>query len=105
MIDTLDCDGLGHCELRIFVNTIRLYIPHTLGASVGTPTTREGIVRLIAFAALGALAAMAAPPAGAQLSPHKDLSQAAALAIATTAAETCKGQGYRVSVTVVGRNG
>ena len=62
-------------------------------------------MRLIAFAALGALAAMAAPPAGAQLLPHKDLSQAAALAIATTAAETCKGQGYRVSVTVVGRNG
>jgi uncharacterized protein GlcG (DUF336 family) len=48
---------------------------------------------------------MAAPPAGAQLSPHKDLSQAAALAIATTAAETCKSQGYRVLVTVVGRNG
>jgi uncharacterized protein GlcG (DUF336 family) len=62
-------------------------------------------VRLIVFAALGAFAAMAAPPAGAQLSPHKDLSQAAALAIATTAAETCKSQGYRVSVTVVGRNG
>jgi uncharacterized protein GlcG (DUF336 family) len=62
-------------------------------------------VRLIAFVALGALATMTAPPAGAQLSPHRDLSQAAALAIATTAAETCKGQGYRVSVTVVGRNG
>ena len=62
-------------------------------------------MRRIAFAAVGALAAMTAPPAGAQLSPHKDLSQAAALAIATTAAETCKGQGYRVSVTVVGRNG
>ena len=62
-------------------------------------------MRLIAFAAVGALAAMTVPPAGAQLLPHKDLSQATALAIATTAAETCKGQGYRVSVTVVGRNG
>src|SRR4051812_34408627 len=69
------------------------------------PTTREGIVRIIAFAALGAVAAMTAPPASAQLLPHKDLSQAAALAIATTAAETCKGQGYRVSVAVIGRNG
>ena len=52
-----------------------------------------------------ALAVALALPAGAQLVNHKDLSQATALAIATTAAETCKGQGYRVSVTVVGRNG
>jgi uncharacterized protein GlcG (DUF336 family) len=36
---------------------------------------------------------------------HKDLSLATALTIATTAAETCKGQGYRVSATVLGRNG
>jgi len=43
--------------------------------------------------------------ANAQLLTHKDLSQAMALTIATTAAETCKGQGYRVSVTVVGRVG
>ena len=46
-----------------------------------------------------------ATPAGAQLLNHKDLSLATALTIATTAAETCKGQGYRVSATVVGRNG
>jgi uncharacterized protein GlcG (DUF336 family) len=46
-----------------------------------------------------------ASPAGAQLLNHKDLSLATALTIATTAAETCKGQGYRVSVTVVGRTG
>ena len=44
-------------------------------------------------------------PASAQLLNHKDLSLATALTIATTAAETCKGQGYRVSATVVGRNG
>jgi uncharacterized protein GlcG (DUF336 family) len=44
-------------------------------------------------------------PAGAQLLNHKDLSLATALAIATTASETCKGQGYRVTVAVVGRNG
>ncbi len=46
-----------------------------------------------------------AMPASAQLLNHKDLSLATALTIATTAAETCKGQGYRVSATVVGRNG
>jgi uncharacterized protein GlcG (DUF336 family) len=51
------------------------------------------------------LAALLATPASAQLLSHKDLSLATALTIATTAAETCKGQGYRVSVTVVGRNG
>ena len=43
--------------------------------------------------------------ARAQLLNHKDLSLAAALMIATTAADTCKGQGYRVSVSVVGRAG
>src|SRR5258708_5500705 len=43
--------------------------------------------------------------AKADLLPHKDLSLATALTIAATAAETCKGQGYRVSVAVVGRNG
>ncbi len=51
------------------------------------------------------VAAMLAMPANAQLLNHKDLSLATALTIATTAAETCKGQGYRVSVTVVGRGG
>jgi uncharacterized protein GlcG (DUF336 family) len=44
-------------------------------------------------------------PAQAQLLTHKDLSLATALTIATTAAETCKGRGYRVSVTVLGRAG
>ena len=51
------------------------------------------------------LAVALATPASAQLLTHKDLSMATALTIATTAAETCKGQGNRVSVTVVGRNG
>jgi uncharacterized protein GlcG (DUF336 family) len=51
------------------------------------------------------LAALLATPASAQLLNHKDLSMATALTIATTAIETCKGQGYRVSATVVGRNG
>ena len=51
------------------------------------------------------LALPLAGPANAQLLIHKDLSLAAALAIATTAADTCKSQGNRVSVTVVGREG
>jgi uncharacterized protein GlcG (DUF336 family) len=55
-------------------------------------------------AGLGLTAALAAP-ASAQLLTHKDLSLKTALTIATTAAETCKAQGNRVSVTVVGRNG
>ena len=46
-----------------------------------------------------------AAPASAQLLDRKDLSLAMALTIATTAADTCKGQGHRVSVAVVGRNG
>jgi len=50
------------------------------------------------------LAAVIAMPAGAQLLAHKDLSMATALAIATTAVETCKTNGYRVSAAVVGRN-
>jgi uncharacterized protein GlcG (DUF336 family) len=58
--------------------------------------TGLGIVGLgLAFAA----------PADAQLLARKDLSLAAALTIATTAADLCKSQGYTVSVTVVGRNG
>lgn len=56
------------------------------------------------YAALAG-AALFALPAEAQLLAHKDLSLATALTIATTAADTCKGQGNRVSVTVVGRNG
>ena len=51
------------------------------------------------------LAVALAMPASAQLLSHKDLSLATALTIATTASETCKGQGYRVSATVLGREG
>ena len=56
------------------------------------------------LAAAGLVAALAVP-ANAELLARKDLSVQTALTIATTAMETCKGQGYRVSVTVVGRNG
>ena len=52
-----------------------------------------------------ALACLLATPASGELLARKDLSLATALTIATTAAESCKAQGQRVSVTVVGRNG
>ena len=55
--------------------------------------------------AAAALLAALVVPANAELLARKDLSMETALAIATTAIETCKGQGYRVSATVVGRNG
>jgi uncharacterized protein GlcG (DUF336 family) len=60
--------------------------------------------RLVAAIGLAGLGLAFATGAQAQLLTHKDLSLATALAIATTAAETCKAQGYAVSVTVVGRN-
>ena len=44
-------------------------------------------------------------PASAQLLSHKDLTASIAITIAETAIETCKTNGYAVSVTVVGRNG
>ena len=58
------------------------------------------------FAGLGiaGLGLAFAAPADAQLLVRKDLSLAAALTIATTAADLCKSQGYTVSVAVVGRN-
>ena len=60
-------------------------------------------VPAIALAAL--MTASFAAPASADLLARKDLSLDTALTIATTAAATCKGQGHRVSVHVVGRNG
>lgn len=56
------------------------------------------------FAVLAAAVAITTP-AGAQLLTRKDLPLATALTIATTAADTCKGQGYRVSIAVLGRTG
>jgi uncharacterized protein GlcG (DUF336 family) len=62
-------------------------------------------VRLAASAFTLSLAASLATPANAELLAHKDLSLDTALTIASTAAATCKQQGYRVSVHVVGRYG
>src|SRR3954447_10086473 len=44
-------------------------------------------------------------PTSAQMLTRKDLSAAIAMTIAQTALDTCKANGYAVSVTVVGRNG
>jgi len=63
------------------------------------------VVRLLASAATLGFAASLATPASADLLSRKDLSLDTALTIASTAAATCKQQGYRVSVHVVGRNG
>ena len=51
------------------------------------------------------LACVLASTASAQLLARKDLSMATSLAIAQTAIATCNTNGYRVSATVVGRNG
>jgi uncharacterized protein GlcG (DUF336 family) len=52
-----------------------------------------------------ALACALATPASAQLLTRKDVSAAMALTIAQTAMAACAANGYRVSATVVGRNG
>jgi uncharacterized protein GlcG (DUF336 family) len=51
------------------------------------------------------LALLLAAPASAQLLSRKDLSASMAITIAQTTIETCKANGFAVSVTVVGRNG
>jgi len=51
------------------------------------------------------LAGVLASSADAQVLAHKDISAAIAVTIAQTAMATCTTNGYRVSATVVGRNG
>src|SRR5437588_11820372 len=60
-------------------------------------------LRVAGFSLAAALAG--ASSANAQVLMHKDLSLAMATAIALQAVETCKQNGYNVSVHVVGRNG
>ena len=55
--------------------------------------------------ALAGLACALAAPASAQTVARKDLSIDGAVTIATTAMADCKAKGYKVSATVVGRNG
>jgi uncharacterized protein GlcG (DUF336 family) len=63
------------------------------------------IKRIAVMAIAAAGAGVLAAPASADLLTRKDLSMDTALTIATTAIATCNSQGYRVSATVVGRNG
>jgi uncharacterized protein GlcG (DUF336 family) len=63
------------------------------------------VMSTIARIALAGFACCFAAPAGAEILTHKYLSATMALTMAQTAMETCKTNGYRVSVTVVGRNG
>jgi len=58
-----------------------------------------------AIAAVSLAAGGLAAPANAQVLVHKDMSLAMATAIALQAVETCKANGYNVSVHVVGRQG
>ena len=64
----------------------------------------SGIPRAAIALAATCVYALAAP-ASAQLLDHKDLTASIAMTIAQTTIETCKANGYGVSVTVVGRNG
>ena len=61
--------------------------------------------RVAGLSLASALACGATTSANAQLLVHKDLSLAMATTMALTAIETCKGQGYSVSVNVLGRDG
>jgi uncharacterized protein GlcG (DUF336 family) len=61
--------------------------------------------RLAGLSLVSALACAAATSANAQLLTHKDISLAMATTMAMTAIESCKGQGYNVSVHVLGRDG
>ena len=55
--------------------------------------------------AAAGLACALVTPASAQLLAHQDLSANTAITIAQTAIATCTANGYRVSATIVGRNG
>jgi uncharacterized protein GlcG (DUF336 family) len=57
------------------------------------------------FALVAASTFALAAPASAELLSHKDVSASIALTIIETTIETCKANGYKVSATVVGRNG
>ena len=57
------------------------------------------------LATVAAGIALSVAPAGAEMLQRKDLSVDTALIIATTAMADCKTKGWKVSATIVGRNG
>src|SRR6266446_4461953 len=85
----------------------RLLPGRPLVTSTRSRPPREDFIMSVAsyrLAAIG-LACALVTPASAQLLARKDVSAAMALTIAQTAIATCTANGYRVSATVVGRNG
>jgi uncharacterized protein GlcG (DUF336 family) len=66
---------------------------------------RDGAIALCVPALGFALASATTQPAAAQLLEQKSLSAGMAITMAQTAIATCTANGYRVSVTVVGRTG
>jgi uncharacterized protein GlcG (DUF336 family) len=71
----------------------------------GSNVMQTSGLRLAAIALASTCTCALTSPAGAELLSHKDLSASIAVTIAQTAIETCKANGYKVSATVVGRNG
>ena len=67
--------------------------------------TRFALAGLALAGLACALVTTLAAPASAQTMARKDLSIDGAVTIATTAMADCKAKGYKVSATVVGRNG
>lgn len=65
----------------------------------------DAATRLTVAALVSAVAAALAAPADGQLKTEKVLSYEVAKIIAMTAVETCQAKGFRVSATVVDRNG
>jgi uncharacterized protein GlcG (DUF336 family) len=63
------------------------------------------MIKLVSSLAFGSALACLAGSANAQLLTHKDLSLDVANQIVRTAIDTCKQQGYNVSVHVLGREG
>jgi uncharacterized protein GlcG (DUF336 family) len=63
------------------------------------------IAKLGGIVLASGLVGSAALPANAQLAAHKDLTLNIALTMAQTASAMCTGQGYKVSVHVLGRDG
>jgi len=83
----------------------RLLEPEPNGFMRGRIRMLKTLCRLSPVALASMLVCTLASPTDAQLLARKDLSLATAQTIAQTAYETCTSQGYRVSVTVVGRTG
>src|SRR5579862_886538 len=94
-------------RLCVVADLRRLAHEHLYGPLRAIPwrsVERTGF-RLAAITVASACAFAWGTPADAQLLNHKDLTASIAFTIAETAIATCKANGYKVSVTVVDRDG